>query len=51
MDNQNLQRYISKLNEDIRNVKYQINSIFQDIQKDKKQNYIEKRIDRLIDKY
>lgn len=51
MDNQNLQRYISKLNEDIRNVKYQINSIFQDIQKDKKQKYIEKRIDRLIDKY
>lgn len=51
MDNQNLQRYIFKLNEDIRNVKYQINSIFQDIQKDKKQSYIEKRIDRLIDNY
>lgn len=51
MDNQALQRYISKLNEDIRNIKYQINSILQDIQKDKKQSYIEKRIDRLIDKY
>lgn len=51
MEEQTLQRYISKLNEDIRNIKYQINSIFEDIQKDKKQSYIEKRIDRLIDKY
>ena len=51
MDNEALNRYITKLKEDIRNIKYQINSIFQDIQKDKKQSYIEKRIDRLIDNY
>ena len=45
MDKKVLNKHIGKLNEDIRNIQYQINSINQDIKKDKKQSYIEKRID------
>ena len=45
MDKKVLNKHLEKLNEDIRNIQYQINSINQDIKKDKKQSYIEKRID------
>lgn len=51
MEREVLNRYLNKLNESIRNIKYQINSINSDIQKNKKQSYIEKRIDRLIENY
>lgn len=51
MDKKVLNKHLEKLNEDIRNIQYQINSINQDIKKDKKQSYIEKRIDRLVNNY
>ena len=61
MDKKVLNKHIEKLNEDIRNIQYQINSINQDrknsqksiqrIKKGKKQSYIEKRIDRLVNNY
>ena len=51
MDKKVLNKHIGKLNEDIRNIQYQINSINQDMKKDKKQSYIEKRIDRLVNNY
>ena len=51
MDKKVLNKHIGKLNEDIRNIQYQINSINQDMKKGKKQSYIEKRIDRLVNNY
>lgn len=51
MDKKVLNKHIEKLNEDIRNIQYQINSINQDMKKGKKQSYIEKRIDRLVNNY
>ena len=51
MSEEELNRFLNKLKEDIRNIKYQINSVNNDIQKNKKQSNIEKRIDRLIQKY
>lgn len=51
MSEEELNRFLNKLKEDIRNIKYQINSVNNDIQKNKKQNNIEKRIDRLLGKY
>lgn len=44
MDKKVLNKHLEKLNEDIRNIQYQINSINQDIKKDKKQSYIEKEL-------
>lgn len=51
MEKETFDRYLNKINESIRNIQYQINSINQDIIKNKKQNYIEKRLNRLINNY
>lgn len=51
MGKESFNKYLSKINESIRNIQYQINSINQDIIKNKKQNYIEKRINRLVNNY
>ena len=48
MDKKVLNKHIGKLNEDIRNIQYQINSINQDMKKGKKQSYIEIRLVRLV---
>lgn len=51
MEKESVDRYLNKINESIRNIQYQINSINQDIIKNKKQSYIEKRINRLVNNY
>lgn len=51
MEKESFDRYLNKINESIRNIQYQINSINQDIIKNKKQSYIEKRINRLVNNY
>ena len=48
MDKKVLNKHIGKLNEDIRNLKYQINSIKQKKKKDNNQRQIEQRIVRLV---
>ncbi len=51
IEKESVDRYLNKINESIRNIQYQINSINQDIIKNKKQSYIEKRINRLVNNY
>lgn len=51
MEKESVDRYLNKINESIRNIQYQINRINQDIIKNKKQSYIEKRINRLVNNY